>query len=76
MSDKYFYSLSETEILNLIDKWHNSNTDQKLHDFLGLTLEEYERWVIGRKTPSKKRLSDLAKIYKPPSFWYENDEYF
>lgn len=34
----------ETAIHNEIDEWHGSNGSKPLHEFLGMTWEEYKRW--------------------------------
>jgi hypothetical protein len=36
------------EIDDYIDFWHASNTDMALHDFLGMSEEDYSIWI---KTP-------------------------
>ena len=28
-----------------VERWHQSNSDKSIHDFLGLTLYEYSLWV-------------------------------
>ena len=33
------------DINNYIDDWHNSNSNKKLHEFLGLTEKQYKNWV-------------------------------
>jgi hypothetical protein len=33
------------EIDNWIERWHNESRDKPLHEFLGLTIEQYERWI-------------------------------
>lgn len=36
----------EKELADRIDRWHaNPAQDQPLHEYLGLTLEQYERWL-------------------------------
>lgn len=35
------------DIDDYIDRWHNSNSKKELHEFLGLTKEEYKKWVEG-----------------------------
>lgn len=34
---------------DVIDEWHQSDSIQPLHEYLGLTLEEYKLWVEGRE---------------------------
>ncbi|PZU96024.1 MAG: hypothetical protein DCE90_11395 [Pseudanabaena sp.] len=36
------------EIDNYIDEWHDSDSDMslELHEFLGMTWEEYSLWVV------------------------------
>lgn len=33
------------DINDFIEKWHLSNSKQPLHEFLGMTFEEYSIWV-------------------------------
>lgn len=33
------------DIDDYIDEWHDSDSDEDLHDFLGMTFEEYSAWV-------------------------------
>jgi hypothetical protein len=37
------------EIDDFVDKWHESDSDESLEDFLGLTAREYELWVKNPK---------------------------
>jgi hypothetical protein len=34
-----------TQIDAWVERWHSEPMDLELHEFLGLTLEEYARWV-------------------------------
>ena len=38
------YVMSD-EIEDFVSRWHDSDSDQDLHDFLGLTFDEYSLWV-------------------------------
>lgn len=33
------------DIDDYISEWHNNDSTESLHDFLGLTREEYSQWV-------------------------------
>ena len=33
------------QIENWVDAWHNSETEQELHESIGMTFEEYGRWA-------------------------------
>ena len=35
----------ETDIENFVEEWHNSDSSQDLHDYLGMTSDEYALWV-------------------------------
>lgn len=37
------------EIDDYIDQWHNGNHSEPLHEFLGMTEEEYNAWVADHK---------------------------
>lgn len=43
---------TKENIHDLIDKWHESGSNQELHEFLGLTFEEYKQWVETDKLPT------------------------
>lgn len=47
----------EDAIDDLIDRWHNGEGPEHLHDWLGMTWDEYGRWVRYREVP---------KSYEPP----------
>ena len=35
------------EILNKVDEWHNSNTNNSLEEFIGINKEEFLAYVTG-----------------------------
>lgn len=39
----------ETLFLDAMNDWHNSYTELSAIEYLELSPEEYERWVIGRR---------------------------
>ena len=48
------YDREELEdIDDRIDAWHRGNSKQPLHEFLGMSEEEYAAWVVG--TPPEKK---------------------
>jgi len=44
--------VTEENIHDLIDEWHEGDSNQELHEFLGFTFEEYARWVETDEFPS------------------------
>lgn len=38
------------EIDDYVDEWHESTSALPLHEYLGLTQQEYELWVHDRET--------------------------
>jgi len=42
-----------TEVDDWVDRWHEGEGDMELHDFLGMTPDEYTLWV---EQPSALRL--------------------
>lgn len=44
---------TKENIDNLIDKWHESDSEALLHEYLELTFEEYIHWVKTDELPSK-----------------------
>ena len=39
-------SASPSEIDDYVDVWHESDSGLELHEFLGMTLEEYYDWML------------------------------
>lgn len=39
------HSWKQESLGDMVDEWHESDIIQPLHEYLGLTLEEYKRWV-------------------------------
>lgn len=40
---------TDEEINELIDEWHKNPNDQPLHEYLGMTWEEYHSWVMQQR---------------------------
>ncbi len=47
--------MTEEQVLNKIDEWHNSNSEVSLHDFLGWTFLEYYAYVKTGVIPEVER---------------------
>jgi hypothetical protein len=43
--EKRFKEIEEDFINNQIDEWHKSNSELPLYEYLGMTEEEYEKFV-------------------------------
>lgn len=55
-------TVTEENIHDLIDEWHDGDSSQELHEFLGFTFEEYARWVEKDEFPSStSSLHDKSK---------------
>jgi hypothetical protein len=39
------YVAAPEDIDNFIDQWHDNPGNQTLHDFLGMTRDEYAQWI-------------------------------
>lgn len=37
--------VNENDIDEYINEWHNSLNQESIYDFLGMTLDEYARWL-------------------------------
>jgi hypothetical protein len=47
--------VNEKELDDLIDRWHNGEgRDEALHEFLGMTWEEMDRWIRTSELPEDK----------------------
>lgn len=58
------------EIEDFVGYWHDSESDEELHDFLGLTWEEYSLWV---SDPEYVNLIITARINGQPILEAVND---
>lgn len=38
------------QIENWVDAWHSSETEQELHESIGMTLDQYKRWAANPDT--------------------------
>lgn len=47
------------EIDDWVDEWHSNPQKQKLHEFLGMNLDEYSSWIN-----SSKALSSIVATRK------------
>lgn len=57
MADKHQRTRERVVPANIddrIDEWHRSNSKQPLHEFLGMSAEEYAAWVVGGSNPPEK----------------------
>lgn len=45
--------VTKENIGDLIEEWHGSDSNQELHEFLGLTWEQYARWVKTDELPTE-----------------------
>lgn len=52
-----------TDIDDYVAEWHEGGSDEPLHEFLGLTKDEYALWV---EKPEALRLILAAREYKEP----------
>ena len=39
---------------DMVDKWHDGDSDKTLQEYLGLDDEQYQDFVVGRNIPEKK----------------------
>ena len=40
--------MTNKEIDDLIDEWHEGDSDLELYEYLGMTFEEYAKFVEGK----------------------------
>jgi hypothetical protein len=50
------------ELSERIDEWHNSKSDLPLHEYLGMTFQEYSNWVTGKTTAKDELSPRVAKL--------------
>jgi len=68
MSDHYLDLVLEgralwTDADEFVDRWHNSDSDEPVHDYLGLTWDEYALWT---ERPQTLRLIVAARELGEP----------
>lgn len=39
-------TVSEDQIDDYVEMWHNGQSDDSLHQFLGMTWDQYSQWVM------------------------------
>lgn len=76
MSDRSFIELAlngdvlPDEIDDFIDAWHEGSSKEELHEFLGMTLQEYTLWV---SNPELIQLIIAARHRQEPILSAVND---
>ena len=50
MSGKLVETEKERLLADLIDEWHTGGSSCQLHEFLGVTMEQYSAWVEDKLT--------------------------
>jgi len=48
--ESYYPALTDEQVNDLIDEWHDGDSDLELHEYLGMSLEEYKKFVEGSIT--------------------------
>lgn len=51
------------DITDYVEKWHQTRDDSELHDYLGLSWDEYRLWV---ERPQSLRLIVAAREFAEP----------
>ena len=46
-------TVTKENIHDLIEKWHESDSEKTLHEYLGLTFEQYAYWVKTDELPNE-----------------------
>jgi len=52
-----------TDIDDYVEKWHSSDAPEPLHEFLGMTWDEYRLWT---ERPDSRRLIVAARYHDEP----------
>ena len=65
--------LTQEQIDDKVDEWHNSNTNMLLHEYLGMTWDEYKEYIENNiiadsvcPLHNKCRVKDIASC---KDFW-------
>ena len=60
---KYLKGLvTEEDIDDYVDMWHESTCDLKIHEYLGMTWQQYSLWAV-RPSKLKEILRELTMFY-------------
>lgn len=53
-----------------VEWWHTDDTDESLHEYLGMDREEYEHWLTTGQLPPTIDVMDVGMfIYWPRAGW-------
>lgn len=54
----------EDHELDLVDQWHEEKPGVPLYEWLGMTREEYARWVLGEDYHEQGRMPFSSRMYR------------
>lgn len=54
--------VTEETIEQYIEKWHEGNSQQSLHDYLGLTWDQYKAWAETGKIPKIEKVRRMIEL--------------
>lgn len=65
--------MNRGQLEDLVDKWHDSDTKMSLHEFLGMTEEEYSVWVEFDILPNEEIPRDKFLALRKDAYRWAND---
>jgi hypothetical protein len=65
--------MNRGQLEDLVDKWHDSDTGLSLHEFLGMTEEEYSVWVEFDILPNEEIPRDKFLALRNDAYRWAND---
>lgn len=57
-----------SSISDYIDNWNSGNYEESLHNYLGMTEEDYEDFIVKRRT-----LRDIVQLHIQPEFAFRGE---
>ncbi|QJD50779.1 hypothetical protein KNV00_gp029 [Streptomyces phage Bmoc] len=65
--------MNRGQLEDLVDKWHDSESSLSLHEFLGMTEEEYSVWVEFDILPNEEIPRDKFLALRNDAYRWAND---
>jgi hypothetical protein len=65
--------MNREELDDLVDKWHDSDTKVSLHEYLGMSREEYSVWVEFDILPDEPITREKFLALRSDAYRWAND---
>jgi hypothetical protein len=65
--------MNREQLDDLVDKWHDSDTKMSLHEYLGMSREEYAIWTEFDILPDEEITRDKFLALRSDAYRWAND---